>query len=47
LVATISAATSFNNSGLNSGTTYYYRVTAVNSSGLESVASNQSSATAR
>lgn len=47
LVATISAATAFNNTGLNSGTTYYYRVTAVNGSGLESVASNQSSATAR
>jgi cellulose 1,4-beta-cellobiosidase len=47
LVATISAATSFNNAGLTSGATYYYVVTAVNGSGLESPASNQSSATAR
>jgi hypothetical protein len=47
LVATIAAATSFNNTGLTSGTTYYYVVTAVNSSGLESTGSNQASATAR
>jgi calcineurin-like phosphoesterase family protein/fibronectin type III domain protein len=47
LLATISAATSFNNTGLTSGTTYYYVVTAVNSSGLESPASNQDSARAR
>lgn len=47
LVATIAAATSYNNSGLTSGTTYYYVVKAVNSSGLESPASNQASATAR
>ena len=47
LVATIAATTSFNNIGLISGTTYYYVVTAVNGSGLESPASNQSSATAR
>jgi len=46
-VATIPAATSYNNIGLNSGTTYYYVVTAINSSGLESVASSQASATAR
>jgi cellulose 1,4-beta-cellobiosidase len=47
LVATIAASTSFNNAGLNSGTTYYYVVTAVNGSGLESPASNPASATAR
>jgi len=47
LIATIPAATSFNNTGLTSGTTYFYVVTAVNSGGLESVASNQASATAR
>ena len=47
LVATISAAASFNNTGLTSGTTYYYRLTAVNSNGLESPFSNQASATAR
>ena len=46
-VATIPAATSYNNSGLTSGTTYYYVVTAINSGGLESAASNQASATAR
>jgi acid phosphatase type 7 len=46
LVATISAATSYNNSGLTSGTTYYYFVTAVTSAG-ESAASNEASATAR
>ena len=47
LIATIPATTSFNNTGLTSGTTYFYVVTAVNSAGLESVASNQASATAR
>jgi Calcineurin-like phosphoesterase/Purple acid Phosphatase, N-terminal domain/Fibronectin type III domain len=47
LVATIAAATSFNNTGLTSGTTYYYVVTAVNAGGLESAGSNQASATAR
>lgn len=47
LVTTIAASTSFNNTGLNSGTTYFYVVTAVNSSGLESPASNPASATAR
>jgi hypothetical protein len=46
-IATIPAATSFNNSGLTSGTTYFYVVTAINSGGLESAASNQASATAR
>jgi acid phosphatase type 7 len=47
LVATIPAAASYQNSGLVSGTTYYYRVTALNDSGLESPQSNQASATAR
>jgi fibronectin type 3 domain-containing protein len=47
LVTTIAASTSFNNTGLNSGTTYYYVVTAVNGSGLESPVSNQASAAAR
>ena len=47
VIATIPAATSYQNSGLNTGTTYYYVVTAVNSSGLESTVSNQASATSR
>jgi hypothetical protein len=47
LIATIAAGTSYQNGGLTSGRTYYYVVTAVNSSGLESVASNQASAVAR
>jgi acid phosphatase type 7 len=47
LVATIPATTSYQNSGLTSGTTYYYVVTAVNSSNLESSVSNQASAVAR
>ena len=47
LVTTIAATTSYNNSGLTSGVTYYYVVTAVNSSNLESPVSNQASATAR
>ena len=47
LVATIPAATSYNNAGLISGTTYYYVVTAVNSSARESPTSNPASATAR
>jgi hypothetical protein len=47
LVATIAATTSYNNAGLTSGTTYYYVVTAVNNSGLESATSNEASATAR
>jgi hypothetical protein len=46
-IATIPAATSYQNTGLTTGTTYYYFVTAVNSSGLESAGSNQASATAR
>ena len=47
LIDTIPAAISYNNAGLISGTTYYYVVTAVNSSGLESPVSNQASAMAR
>jgi hypothetical protein len=47
LVATIPAATSYQNNGLTSGTTYYYVVTAVNSGSLESPASNQASGVAR
>ena len=46
-IATIPPAISYSNAGLTGGTTYYYIVTAVNSSGLESPASNQASATAR
>jgi hypothetical protein len=46
-IATIPAGTSYPNSGLTTGTTYYYFVTAINSSGLESAGSNQASATAR
>jgi hypothetical protein len=46
-VATISAATSYNNSGLTSGTTYFYYVTALNGSGVESAASGIASATSR
>jgi hypothetical protein len=47
VIATIPATTSYQNSGLVSGTTYYYRVTALNNSGLESPQSNQASARAR
>jgi acid phosphatase type 7 len=47
LVATIPAATSYQNNGLTSGATYYYVVTAVNSSNLESAASNQGSGVPR
>lgn len=43
LVTTLSPTTTYTNSGLTSGTTYYYVVTAVNGSG-ESVYSNQASA---
>lgn len=44
--ATISAATSFQDTSVTSGATYYYRVTAV-SSGGESTQSNEASARAR
>ena len=47
LVATIPAATSYQNNGLVSGTTYYYVVTAVNSGSLESAPSNQGSGVPR
>jgi len=41
LIATIPAATSYTDTGLTIRTTYYYVVTAVNSSGQESAYSNQ------
>ncbi len=47
LIASVPATTSYQNNGLSSGTTYYYRVTAVNGGGLESSQSNQASAVAR
>lgn len=47
LVTTLSATTSYTDTGLTSGMTYYYVVTAVNSSGLESSYSTQASATSR
>jgi cellulose 1,4-beta-cellobiosidase len=47
LVATLPASTSYQNGGLTSGTTYFYVVTAVNSSSLESTASNQASGVPR
>lgn len=46
LVATLAVTTSYSDSGLQSGTTYYYVVTAVNGNG-ESSNSNQASATAK
>ncbi len=47
LVATIPAATGYQNNSLTSGATYYYVVTAVNSSNLESPVSNQASGVPR
>jgi probable HAF family extracellular repeat protein len=47
LRATISAGQSFSDTGLSNRVTYYYRVTAVNSSGKESTYSNQASAKPR
>ena len=47
LIATLNATTSYLNSGLVSGQTYYYAVTAVDSAGQESAYSNQASATAK
>ncbi|MDE3100573.1 MAG: hypothetical protein KGJ88_13975, partial [Verrucomicrobiota bacterium] len=47
LVTTLSAATSYTDSGLGRGATYYYVVTAVNSGNVESPYSNQATATTR
>jgi chitinase len=47
LIATINAATSYSNRGLSRNATFFYRVTAVNGSGVESAPSNEASATAR
>jgi len=44
LVATVSARTSYVNTGLSRRVTYYYRVTAVDTSGRESAYSNEASA---
>jgi O-glycosyl hydrolase len=46
-IASMAATTSYADTSVSSGTTYYYVVTAVNSSSLEGPNSNQSSATAR
>lgn len=47
LVTNLSAGTSFTSTGLTSGVTYYYVVTALSSSGQESAYSNQASARPR
>jgi hypothetical protein len=47
LVRSIAATTSNTDSGLTTGTTYYYVVTAVDSNGVESPGSNQASATSK
>ncbi len=47
LIATVSARTSYSNTGLPKRKTYYYRVTAVNGDGLESDPSNTASAKTR
>lgn len=47
LVASLPATTSYANTGLATGTTYYFVVTAVNSTGLESSYSNEAGATAK
>ena len=44
LVTTLTATTTYTDSGLNSGAIYYYVVTAVNSNNMESPYSNQASA---
>jgi 3-phytase len=44
LPITISAAISYSDRGLTPGVTYYYRVTAINSSGVESAKSSETSA---
>lgn len=47
LRATVSATTTFTDTSVNSGVTYYYVVTAVTSTGRSSAVSNQASATPR
>lgn len=47
LVGSIAATTTYMDSGLTSGTTYYYVVTAVDGNGVESPYSNQASATSK
>lgn len=46
-ITEISAATTYSDAAVRRGTTYYYRVTAVNSSGPESAYSNEASARPR
>src|SRR5262249_18726256 len=47
LITSITATTTYTDTGLVGGTTYYYVVTAVDSNGVESNYSNQASATSR